>query len=295
MLALRILEIVFPLFSIGGVGFLYGRLYRPDLHVANRLNLEIFVPALAFSALYDQQFELNTYLVLTLCALAVLLGSGLLAWPLSRLVGVEAKTFVPPMMFSNCGNMGLPLQLLAFGEAILPVALVLFLTENLLHFTLGIYLLDHRARLWAVFRQPLVLAALVALVVGAAEVAIPRAVALPIEMLGQISIPLMLFSLGARLAHADMGEWRIGLLGAVVAPATGFVIALALVGLVELPPAQAGALLLFGALPPAVLNFIIAERYAQEPAKVAAIVIIGNLFALVSIPVALAYVLPRYA
>ena len=39
-------------------------------------------------------------------------------------------------------------------------------------------------------------------------------------------------------------------------------------------------LLVFGALPPAVLNFLFAERYNQEPERVASIVLIGNLAAL---------------
>ena len=39
-------------------------------------------------------------------------------------------------------------------------------------------------------------------------------------------------------------------------------------------------LFIFGALPPAVSGFIFAERYAQEPDKVAAIVMIGNAMAL---------------
>jgi hypothetical protein len=50
-------------------------------------------------------------------------------------------------------------------------------------------------------------------------------------------------------------------------------------------------LLVFGALPPAVLNFVFAERYRQEPAKVASIVMIGNLGALLFVPLALVLVL----
>jgi len=41
-----------------------------------------------------------------------------------------------------------------------------------------------------------------------------------------------------------------------------------------------------------VLNFIIAENYRQEPAKVASIVMIGNLAAVVSIPAVLFFALP---
>ena len=52
--------------------------------------------------------------------------------------------------------------------------------------------------------------------------------------------------------------------------------------------------LLFGALPPAVMNFLFAQRYQQEPEKVSAIVMIGNSIAVLTLPLALLYVLPTY-
>jgi predicted permease len=50
-------------------------------------------------------------------------------------------------------------------------------------------------------------------------------------------------------------------------------------------------LILFGALPPAVINYVFAERHEQSPDKVAAIVLTGNIAAIVIIPVVLAIVL----
>ena len=50
------------------------------------------------------------------------------------------------MMFNNCGNMGLPLAVLAFGEAGLSPMVALFTISNLLHFTLGVWIVDHHAR-----------------------------------------------------------------------------------------------------------------------------------------------------
>jgi predicted permease len=47
-------------------------------------------------------------------------------------------------------------------------------------------------------------------------------------------------------------------------------------------------LFVFGALPPSVSSFIFAERFQQEPDKVASIVIVGNASALFFIPLALA-------
>jgi predicted permease len=293
MLIARIAEIVLPIFVVVAVGVVYGHYRRPEMEVANRINLDVFVPALVFSALSKQRFEV-AHAQLALGGTVIILGSGLLALPLTRWASIQAKTFIPPMMFRNAGNMGLPLLVLAFGEKGLPAALILFLLGNLAHFGLGTYMLDQHARVLSVLKQPAMVAAMLALAVSFAGVTIPQAMTLPIEMLGQITVPLMLFALGVRLTSADLGEWRIGLLGAVFAPLAGILIALAMLALLDLPKTQAGVLFLFAVLPPAVLNFLFAERYRQEPAKVASIVMLGNLATIVTLPLALAYALPRY-
>ena len=64
-----------------------------------------------------------------------------------------------------------------------------------------------------------------------------------------------------------------------------------MVAILGLEGREAAMLLVFGALPPAVLNFLFAERYRQEPERVASIVLIGNLAGLGFLPLALALVL----
>ena len=59
----------------------------------------------------------------------------------------------------------------------------------------------------------------------------------------------------------------------------------------ELDDCQQGLLILFGCLPPAVLNFMVAEQYNQEPGKVASIVLIGNLASIVFVPLGLSLAL----
>ena len=44
-------------------------------------------------------------------------------------------------------------------------------------------------------------------------------------------------------------------------------------------------------LPPAVVNFMLAEQYDRDPDKVASMVFIGNLFSVITIPFALYMVL----
>ena len=291
MFILRLFGIVSPVFAIIAVGYLYGRWRRPDMTAANQINMTVLLPALLFHVLSGKDFNIGAFGPLALGGLAVILGSGVLALPIAKLARLPFKTFVPPMMFNNSGNIGLPLAVFAFGEKALPAAVVLFLIENGLHFTLGAYMMDHRAPLYKVFMQPIVIATVFGISLGIFKWAVPQPLAISINMLGQASIPLLLFSLGTRLTDIDFEHWRIGVLGAVSCPLTGVLIVLLVRPFLDLTPLQDSLLFVFGALPPAVLNYLVAERYRQEPAKVASIVLLGNLTAFISLPIALAFVL----
>ncbi|MDO8704731.1 MAG: AEC family transporter [Sulfuricaulis sp.] len=291
MFLVRLFSIVFPVFALVAVGYLYSRWRQPDMTAANQINMMILLPALVFHVLSGKDFHLGEYGWLALGAAAVVLGSGLLALPVAKLARLSFKTFVPPMMFTNSGNIGLPLAVLAFGAQALPAAVVLFLVENALHFTLGTYLMDHRAPLRKVFAQPIVIATLAGIAFSLLSWTIPAPLSEAIGMLGQASIPLLLFALGTRLTRIDFGEWRIGVLGAVACPLTGVLMVVLVRPFLDLTALQASLLFVFGALPPAVLNYLVAEQYRQEPDKVASIVLLGNLAGLISLPIALAFVL----
>ena len=90
-----------------------------------------------------------------------------------------------------------------------------------------------------------------------------------------------------KLQTAIVGVGR-ALAGAVLAPLSGLAMAWLFCRIVDISRADQDILFVFGALPPAVTNFIFAERYDREPEKVAAIVAIGNAAAIVFIPIALA-------
>ena len=288
---IRIVEILFPLFSITALGFFVGRRSKPDLSHANKLNMDVFVPALVFAALANKAFDVAAFLPLIGAGTVVVVGSGLAAWGLAKATGIEPKTLVPPLMFNNCGNLGLPLAVLAFGELALAPMVVLFMVSNLIHFSFGAWLLDHRVRLLTVWRVPSVLATFAGLMVSLTHFEVWPPLLIAIRMLGEISIPLMLFGLGVRLADSRIGAIGIGVFGAVARPLVGMALAWAVMQVIELPPREQALMLVFGALPPAVLNYMFAERYQQEPGKVASMVLIGNVAAVVFLPLALALVL----
>ena len=287
----RIFGVVFPLAAIAAVGFLYARKRPTDMAVANRINIDVFIPALIFSVMASSDFRLLDYVPLGVGATAVILGSALIAWPFCRWLGVVPRTLLPPMMFNNSGNLGIPLLVLAFGEAALPAAIVMFVISNLLHFTVGIYILEGHSRPLQTLRMPIILATIAGVIWSIWNLPIPEPIFVSIEMLGQISIPLMLFALGVRMTDVDLGQWKLGLWGTLLSPLSGLIPALLLQLVLRLDAEQFAYLIVFAALPPAVLNYMLAEKYQQEPDKVAAMVLMGNIGSLAIIPVALAFVL----
>ena len=287
----RVLGIILPVFSIIALGWLYGRRAKPDMGWVNRISMNVLAPALIFSALASKDFDVYANGRLILASIGIVLGSGLLAWPVARWLHADVRTFVPPMMFNNCGNMGLPLAALAFGPAGFSAMVAVFTISNLLHFTVGAWMIDHHARFGRLLKNPMVWSTGVGFAFALVHPPLPEWAASGFKLVGDALIPMMLLSLGVRLLDVRWSDWRIGVVGGLVCPLTGLAMAGLLSPVLGLDDAQRGLLILFGCLPPAVLNFMVAEQFRQEPGKVASIVLIGNLISIVFVPLGLALAL----
>ncbi len=292
----RIVGIILPVFVIVAVGYGYARLRQESVHadmvVVNRISTDVLAPLLVFTALAAKDFDLAHNGKLMLVGALISLGSGVLAWPLARLLGYDVRSFVPPMMYNNCGNMGLPLAAFAFGPSGLSAAVALFMAGNLVYFSAGIKILESGRKGQSSDRfkfllHPMMLAMLFGMLFAVFRIAVPDGLFQPLKLLGETSIPLMLFALGVRMLDINFNSWRIGVIGAVVCPLAGLAMAALLDSLIALTDVQRAQMYLFAALPPAVFCFVMAEHYRQEPNKVASIVLLGNLASLVFVPLGL--------
>ena len=287
----QIFGIIFPVVAIVLVGYFYATKFQPNMETANTINMNIFLPALMFSVLSKESFQIQNYQLLATSGVIVILGSGILAWIVAKALSINIKTFVPPMMFNNTGNIGLPLAVLAFGEIALGAAVVLFAIEMLLHFTFGAYILSKNTNFMSIFRSPILIATLAGLSVNLIDFQPWLPVRQMIDLLGQAAIPLLLFTLGTRLIGINFGDWKLGVLGSFLCPLSGLVVILIVVQFFELEHLHYQQLIIFSVLPPAVLNHMMAEKYQQQPETVASIVMIGNIGSLIVLPMALYYVL----
>jgi predicted permease len=254
--------------------------------------MELLVPILIFSVLAGKNVQLEEYVTLALGVACIILGCGLITWFLCLLFKIESKTFVPPMMFTNTGNLAFPLVLLAFGQQAMPAIVVVFIVSQFLHFSLGFHIMDREAKVINPISAPTFLATMVGITVALAPVEVNETILVPLDFLANTGVTLVLFALGIRMNDVSTRDLKIAFLGAVWCPLVSLVIAFLLKPLLDLNPIQWSVFLLFAALPPAVLCFMLAEQYKQEPTRVASIVLIGNIAAIIWIPLALALAPP---
>jgi malate permease and related proteins len=185
----------------------------------------------------------------------------------------------------------LPLALFAFGPVGVAGMVALFTTSNLLHFTIGPFIVHRHPEIKLLLKSPMIWATVIGATIGLTGFHIPDIIHKPMKMVGDSAIALMLLSLGVRMNEVKRDDFSISLLAAAVCPIVGLIAAGVATTVIPMSKEQIGLTFLFGALPPAVLNFLVADYYKQEPAKVASIVLVGNIASVVFVPLGLLFAL----
>lgn len=276
-----VLQITVPVFFIILIGFLFTRWRQPRIDLIGAINIELFVPVLLIYVLSEKLPALNEIGPIIIAGVVVVLGSGLLVWPVLKLFNLDVRLILPPVMFNNSGNLGLPLAVLAFGDKALPWAVALFVVQVLLQFTVGVLILERRLNPVVLLKNPIFMSTLVGIVMYLTDLHIPSILLPGVKMLSDVAIPLMLIVLGGHLASAGFEAWKVGLIGAILTPLSGLIAAFAAIWLLPIPLEQQGLVILFGALPPAVMNAVLAQQYDLDRASSASIVAMGNVFSVV--------------
>lgn len=216
---------------------------------------------------------------------------GVIGYFTVKKLGLPVKVYLPPMMFANTGNMGLPLMYFAFGEFGFTIGILYMVSTTMLHYTAGILILNYDDRPFEIFRLPLVYSAGAGVLLSVYEIEIPIALYRAVDLLGEASIPAMIFALGYKLAEVKMSNaWKSFLTGGMRV-AIGVSVGILAVYLFDLSGIVARVVILQSAMPPAVFNFVIGENYNQDSKTVASIILAGTIVSVFSTPLILAFLL----
>jgi len=261
------------------------------MDTTNKINLEIFIPILVFYSISEKLPSITSLGYFSLGGVIVVFGSGILLYPLVKLMKVNPKSFLPPMMFNNSINLGFPLALFTFGEDALVMFISLSLVQVIGQFTVAPAMYEGEVKWTKIIKNPVIVATILGLLFNYFDFHFTEMVNISLHMMSQVSIPLVLFALGIRLTNIDFKYWKLGLLGAVLCPLSGIIMAIIAIQIFDYTQTQQALIILFGALPPAVLNTIMAEKYKENAIEVASIVAMGNLFSFISIPIVLYFII----
>lgn len=278
-----------PVFIVAAIGYGWarkGHSYPTDFIA--RVVMTIGTPALVLSTLSRTQLDPAAFTSMALACVLSMFAMAMIGLLLSKLFRQHWRVLVPAFMFPNTGNMGLPISLYAFGDQGLALAVAFFLTLSLFQFTLGLALSGGAASFKDLLRNPIIISLALAMPIIFFGLQLPRWLINTVDLLGGMTIPLMLLTLGVSLASIRLHHVASGMLQGglriVLGAAVGWLIGLAL----GMQPLAHAVLVAQCSMPVAVFNYLLAMRANQSPEKVANLVMCSTVLSFAWLPVVLA-------
>ncbi|MGD8607078.1 MAG: AEC family transporter [Myxococcales bacterium] len=287
---LELLSVVAPVFFVALVGLVWARSGAHFDEVSiSRLVLNVGVPCLLFRSITDLDVPPTALATMALLAAASMTVFALGGLIVLRAMKLPAHTFLGPLVFTNSGNLGLPICLFAFGEPGLALGMAYFAVSSTCHVALGGPLFSGTFSLQPLLRSPLPWAVAITVTVVAFGVPVPVWLSRTTALLGDIAIPLMLLTLGVSLSKMHLASLGRTIVLACVRLALGLFAGLALATLFGVDGLTRKVLVLQASMPVGVLNYLFAHRYGRSPEQVASLVLVSTLLSVISIPILLAW------
>jgi len=281
----QIFGIVTPIFLITAIGYLWAKREQPfDTETISALVMYLGTPALVFhslTTLRPEIAELNRLGLATVCVIGFSLVLGYVGL---RIAGLDRHAFLPALSLANTGNMGIPLVMLAFGDAGLALGVVVFFVHAIAQHSLGLAISSGSFDPRTLVRQPIIWAVILACAVLFTDTTLPGWLTNTTRILGGLLVPAMLLMLGTSLARLEIRDLPRALGVAIARLALGVSAGLLMIWLFDLQGLAAGVLFLQASMPVAVFNFVFADRFNRHPEQVAAAVLVSTLLAMTLLP-----------
>jgi hypothetical protein len=291
-LLLELAAVIAPVAICGGLGFLWARRGEPfPADFVTRLVTLVGTPCLVAGAFTRLSVDLAAFGAMAGAAGVALVCFGLTGVAVLRLMGLPLHSYLPALMFPNAGNMGLPLCLFAFGEEGLTLAITFFTVFSVAQFTIGVSIAAGDLSLGRLLRMPLPYTVALSLPFMATHTPVPAWVANTLELVGGLTIPLMLLALGVSLARLQVASLGRSAMLAALRLGGGLLIGLGLGWALGLEGAMLGVFIIQCAMPVAVFNYLFAQLYRRKPEEVAGAIVVSTAASFATLPLLLLLVL----
>ena len=162
--------------------------------------------------------------------------------------------------------------------------------------TIGIYIFSSGAgtflqRVTGLMRQPFIYALLAGLVILKTGWILPQWMVNTVSLVGDVTIPLMLITLGASLAGLKVKNLIRAILFSIYRVFGGFGIAFMLCEMMSVEGPVRGVVLLQAAMPVAVFNYLFARFYKCHADDIAGMVVVSTLLSFLLLPFLASYLM----
>ncbi len=281
----QIFSIIAPVFICATIGYIWA--YRGlafDTAFISKLVVNIGAPCLIFGTLGKVDLPAENFTTLIVSTLIVLAFSFAIAIVLCYLFKLSMRTYLAPLCFPNTGNMGLPLAFFAFGDEGLAAGIGIFVVISLFHFSIGVALISGQKSWRSAFNSPVVYAGVISFILILTGLELPVWLQNTANLLGNFSIPLMLITLGVSLHKLRIQDFPLSLGLAIARLVIGLTVGLLVAYLLDLEGILRGVVIIQSAMPAAVFNYLLAQRYNRSPESIAGLVVLSTLLSFLLMP-----------
>ena len=285
----KLFEVLSPVFFIVGIGYFLGK-QKSDIDTTfiTSFAANIGTPAMVIYAITSTgiNFEIfRDYFWYYLLAIGLFALVGIFTLYLLKTKDIVRE--LPPLIFPNTGNMGLPICMFAYGSKGLGVSASITSLIILCHFTLGVFLADRKFNLNVILKNPPFYAIIFSAIMLFYGIKMPVFVVNTTEWLMYVTIFLILMSLGIALTRLKVFSLSNALISSftrmIIGPAIGFL----LIFIFDLKGFAAGVLLIQCSMPSAVLNYLVGSIYSPKKIvdSIASTIVVSTLISFVTIPI----------
>lgn len=286
---IKLFEVLFPVFFVVGIGYYLGKTNpKIDTTFITSFAANIGTPAMVIYAITSTgiNFEIfRDYFWYYLLAISLFALVGIFTLFLLKTKDIVRE--LPPLIFPNTGNMGLPICMFAYGSKGLGVSASITSLIILCHFTLGVFLADRKFNLNVILKNPPFYAIIFSAIMLFYGIKMPVFVVNTTEWLMYVTIFLILMSLGIALTRLKVFSLTNALISSftrmIIGPAIGFL----LIFIFDLKGFAAGVLLIQCSMPSAVLNYLVGSIYSPKKIvdSIASTIVVSTLISFVTIPI----------
>ena len=296
-LYLKLIDVLFPVFFVIGVGYYLGK-KDPNFDTTFITNFagNIGTPAMIFYTITTTGITLNIFIEYFIYALIIIGGFSVVGLFFLFILKKDVISELPPLILPNTGNMGVPICLFAYGTAGLGVASAIASVIILLHFTLGVLLAKKSFSIDILIKNVPIYAILASVVFLYFRWDVPGYIENTTFLLTYTTIFLVLMSLGIALSRFQVVSWtKASILGAVrviIGPIIGF----SLIKYLDLDGFAAGVLLIQSSMPSAVLTYLVGSMYSDKKVvdSVASVIVTSTVMSLITVPIVVFYSLKYF-